>query len=158
MASQAEIAETLRVVGEAEGAFRSRWRMSTLKRVDAELHQMLLEQIDLYSEDLMGGEQAPLQEQAAAMVRGWAAACRAMETQPDDAYLVGLDWATKTQVVISDSKQSFDLVKASAHPECVLVAMSPEEVARLVGGNRMARSVKQHFADAEILEPQSAVA
>lgn len=163
------VAECLAIVAPAEVAFRSRWRMSTLERVDAELHGLLCEQIDLYSTALISGSADELREQSGAMVRGWAAGCRKMEGVkddgqrrsssgagvgtadgiPHDAYLTGLDWETKTRVVISDSKQSIQHVP---HREGVRVlVVSPDEVARLFGGLGIVSLTKDTFPNAELI-------
>ena len=137
-------------VAPAEAAFRSRWRMSTLERCDKDLHDRLVEQIDLYSTALINASTDELREQSAAMVRGWAAACRCMEGQPDDAYLTGLDWESKTRVVISNSKQSVDHVKAE--PGVRVVAVSPDEIAKLFGRMGVVSLAKATFPDAEIVD------
>ena len=146
------VAECMAMVGQSEAAFRSRWRMSTLERVDKELHDLLCEQVDLYSTELISGTTNDLREQSAAMVRGWSAAVRCMEGSgdPDDAYLTGLDWETKTRVVISNSKQSIEHVKAEDGVR--LVAVSPDEVAKLFGSLGIVSLTKQHFPDAELIE------
>lgn len=152
-ASPAVVAECLAMVAPAEAAFHSRWRLTTLERVDPELHQLLHEQIDLYSTALIAASADELREQSGAMVRGWRAACGVMEAQPHDAYLVGLDWATKTRVVISDQKQS--MAHVSGHEECRVVAVSPDEVAKLIGSLGIVALTKEHFPDAELTGFQS---
>jgi hypothetical protein len=148
-ASPVVVGECLAMVAPAEAAFHSRWRMSTLERCDSDLHQLLREQIDLYSTALIIGSAEELREQAGAMVRGWRAACGAMEAKPHDAYLVGLDWATKTRVVISDHKHS--IAHLSGHEECRVVAVSPDEVAKLIGSLGIIALTKEHFPDAELV-------
>lgn len=148
-ASAAIVAECMGMVAPAEAAFRSRWRMSTLERVDPELYGLLCEQIDLYSTELISGTAADLREHSAAMVRGWSAACRAMSKLPDDAYLTGLDWASKTRVVISDSKQSIQHVNPLEGVRTL--AVSPEEVAKLFGGLGIVSLTKATFPDAEVI-------
>jgi hypothetical protein len=149
-ASEAIIAECLAMVAPAEAAFRSRWRMTTLERVNKDLHDLLAEQIDLYSTALIAASADELREQAGAMVRGWVAACRAMETQPDDAYLTGLDWASRTRVVISNSKQSIDHVDAEDGVR--VLAVTPDEIAKLFGRMGVVSLTKQTFPDAEIID------
>lgn len=123
--------------------------MSTLERIDHELHGLLCEQNDLYSTALISGSTEELREQSGAMVRGWAAGCRAMEGQPADAYLTGIDWATKTRVVISDSKQSIQHVPHEAGVR--VLAVSPEEIAKLFGRMGVVSLVKDAFPDAEVI-------
>ena len=155
-ASAAVVAECLAMVARAEAAFRSRWRMSTLERIDKDLHGLLLEQIDLYSTAIIAASADELHEQSAAMVRGWAAACRCMEAQKHDAYLVGLDWPSRTRVVISESKQSIDHV---SYEEGVrVIAVSPAEVAKLFGSLGIISLTKETFPDSELVGVTAAVA
>ena len=148
-ASDKIVAECLALVAPAEAAFRSRWRMRTLERIDKDLHDRLAEQIDLYSTALISASADELQEQSGAMARGWAAGCRVMEQQPHDAYLVGLDWATKARVVISDQKQSIQHLPAIDGVRTL--AVSPEEVAKLFGGLGIVSLTKEVFPNAELL-------
>jgi hypothetical protein len=150
------VAECLAMVAPAETAFRSRWRLSTLKRVNPDLHQMLCEQIDLYDDALLRGSDADLKAQAEAMVRGWRAACSALEAplQADDAYFVGQDWESGTRVVISDCRQSVGRVQAikdqAGNPGKVIM-ITPDEVARMVAGLNMIAAAKSVFPDAEVI-------
>lgn len=145
------VAECLAMVAPAESAFRSRWRLSTLKRIDPELHARLIEQMDLYDASLVTGSDEETKEHAAAMVRGWRAACAALEAplQPDDAYLIGVDDSTGLQVVISDSKHSIARVQSLNGARVVMVC--PNEVARMVAGLNILAEAKSCFPDAEVL-------
>lgn len=136
-------------VAPAEAAFRSRWRMTTLERCDKELHDRLVEQCALYGSALISASTGELREQAAAMVRGWAAGCRAMEAQPHDAYFVGVDWASKTRVVISDQKQSIQHVPPQDGVRTL--AVSPEEVAKLFGSLVIVSLTKSTFPESEVI-------
>jgi len=153
-ASMAVVSECMALVAPAEAAFSSRWRLSTLERIDKALHARLLEQSELYNSEIIGGTADELREQSAAMVRGWAAACSRMEQEPHDAYLIGIDWPSRTQVVISDNKASLVAAKAKAHPDCRIVAIGPDEVAKLVGRMDIVAQTKAAFPDAEIIDIQ----
>lgn len=100
-------------VAEAAEAFESRWTLNALKRVDADLHQLFNEQQDLYHEALITGSDHEVEEQAAAMCRGWAAIARAMETAgaDDDAYLLGFHGGTGTRVAIGEQKHAIVRVR-----------------------------------------------
>lgn len=145
------VAECMAMVAPAESAFRSRWRLSTLKRIAPELHDLLVEQIGLYDHSLVTGSDADTKDHAAAMVRGWRAACAALESplQADDAYLVGVDWATGTRVVISDSKVSVARVQSLKGERVVM--LSPDEVARMFAGLNILAEAKSCFPDAEVV-------
>jgi hypothetical protein len=126
--------------------------MGTLRRVDADLHQAVVEQIDLYNTALVTGSDQEARLQAAAMVRGWRAACAALESPllPDDAYLVGFDPNTGTRVVVAEQQASIGRVQAVAGERVVMV--TPDEVARMVAGMTIIAEAKRLFPDAEIME------
>lgn len=153
-APAAVVAECLALVAPAEVAFRSRWRVSTLARINKDLHDRLAEQIDLYGSALISASTDELREQAGAMVRGWRAACQAMEAQPDDAYLIGLDWPSRLQVVISNSKQSIQHVEYRDGVR--VIAVTPEEIAKLFGRLGIVSLTKETFPDAEIIDAEQA--
>lgn len=144
-------ARCMAMVRPAETAYRSRWRLSTLQRVDADLHQMLIEQIDLYNTALVTGSDKEAQTQAEAMVRGWRAACAALEgpALPDDAYQVGFDLNTGTRVVIAEQSASIARIQRVAGERVLIV--TPDEVARMVAGMAVIAEAKQFFPDAEVL-------
>lgn len=145
------VAECLALVQPAETAFRSRWRLSTLARVDAELHAALVEQIDLYNAALVTGSRTDAREHSEAMVRGWRAACAALESPllPDDAYLTGFDAMTGTRVVIAEQQASIGRVQVIKGERVVVV--TPDEVAKLVAGMGLVAEVKKFFPDAELV-------
>jgi hypothetical protein len=146
------VGDALALVAPAETAFRSRWRLGTLKRIDADLHQALVEQIDLFETALVTGTDGEVRLQAEAMVRGWRAACAALESPllPDDAYFQGVDWTSGTRVVIAEQKGCVGRVQSIKGERVVLV--TPDEVARLVGGLGLLAECKSVFPDAEILQ------
>jgi len=146
------VAQCLALVAPAESAFRSRWRLSTLKRVNADLHQALSEQIDLYNQALITGSDKDCRIQSEAMVRGWRAACAALESPllPDDSYQVGMDYNTGTRVVIAEQKDSIARVQRIDGERVVMV--TPDEVARMVAGMGIFAEVKSLFPNAEILQ------
>lgn len=150
------VSRCLALVGPAESAFRSRWRLSTLARVNPELHQMLLEQIDLYNAAVVTGTDKEAQIQAEAMVRGWRAACATLEGPglPDDAYLMGFDHNTGTRVVVSDQLASVARIQSLAGERVVMV--TPDEVARMVAGMAVIAEAKQFFPDTEVMSLESA--
>lgn len=145
------VAQCLALVQPAESAFRSRWRLSTLQRVDADLHQALVEQISLYDNALVTGTDQECRIQSEAMVRGWRAACAALESPmlPDDAYQVGFDYNTGTRVVIAEQKASIARVQRVDGERVVMV--TPDEVARMVAGMGIFAEVKNLFPDTELL-------
>lgn len=145
------VTQCMEMVAPAETAYRSRWRLSTLKRVDADLHQALTEQIDLYNTALVTGSYAEARLQADAMVRGWRAACAKLESPalPDDAYQTGFDYNTGTRVVIAEQQASIARVQRVAGERVVMV--TPDEVARMVAGMGIFAEVKTLFPNAEIL-------
>jgi hypothetical protein len=145
------VGECLSLVRPAESAYRSRWRLGTLLRVNPDLHQMLVEQIDLYNTALVTGSDNEARAQAGAMVRGWRAACAALESPnlPDDAYQIGFDLNTGTRVVIAEQAASKARVQARNGERVIIV--TPDEVARMVAGMAVISEAKAFFPDAEVL-------
>ena len=139
------------MVAPAEAAFRSRWRLATLQRFDPELHQLLVEQIDLYDRAMVTGTDQEARDQAEAMVRGWRAAVSALESplQPDDAYLTGFDPSTNLVVVIAD--QCGSVARAQVSNGQRVLTVTPDEVAKLVAGMNLITSAKSLFPDAEVV-------
>lgn len=150
------VSECLALVAPAESAYRGRWRLSTLERLDPELYGLLVEQIDLFNMSLVTGTAAEARDHAAAMVRGWRAACAVLEAplQADDAYLTGFDSNTGTRVVVAEQLGAVARVQALAGERVVLV--TPDEVARMVAGMAIVAEAKRLFPDAEILGTQVA--
>ena len=138
-------------VAEAAQAFESRWTLAALKRADADLHRLFNEQQDLYHEALITGSDHEVEEQAAAMCRGWAAIARAMEAAgaEDDAYLLGFHGATGTKVAIGEQKHAIARVR-ELHGDKV-IWITPDEVAALVGGMELLKAAKGVFPDAEVI-------
>lgn len=151
MTKESVVSQCLAMVKPVEEVFRSRWRLSTLKRIDPELHGLLNEQIDLFESSLITGTDGETREQAAAMVRGWEAARRRLELepQPDDAYFAGYDEMTMTKVIIGPCTKSIARIQHIAGERLVMI--TPDEVARLIGGMGALVEVKAIFPDAEIL-------
>lgn len=145
------VAELMAMVGQAETAFRSRWRLATLQRLDPELHQLLLEQMSLYDRALVTGTDEDAREQANAMVRGWRAAVKALESplQTDDAYLTGWDPNTDTIVVIAECSGSG--ARAQVTKGRKIVVVTPDEVAKIVAGLNIVVQAKSLFPDAEVV-------
>ncbi|MET0364140.1 MAG: hypothetical protein ABW169_05760 [Sphingobium sp.] len=145
------VAKCLALVGPAENSFRSRWRMSTLARIDPDLHKLLEEQRALYDSALLKGSDAEAREQSEAMVRGWRAACQRMEAplQPDDSYMIGFDVMTGTKVCIAHHKGCHARAQQVEGQNVTL--MTPDEVAKLLGGVSTLQQVKAAFPDAEFV-------
>ncbi|EQB03903.1 hypothetical protein [Sphingobium sp. HDIP04] len=145
------VAQALSLVSPAEQAFKSRWRFSTLERIDADLAQAVNEQQALYDSALLKGSDADVRIQSEAMVRGWRAACQRMENplQPDDAYFVGFDVVTGTKVCIADHKGCQARAQQVEGQQVIFV--TPDEVARLMGGVSAITKIKGAFPDAEIM-------
>ncbi|MBT7612335.1 MAG: hypothetical protein HN577_03885 [Rhodospirillaceae bacterium] len=138
------------VAGAAE-AFESRWTLNALRRNDPDLHQIFGEQQDLYHEALIRGSDHEVEEQAAAMCRGWAAVARAMDAAEaeDDAYLLGCHGGTGTRVAIGEQKHAIARVR-ELHGDKI-IWITPDEVAALVGGMELLKAAKGVFPDAEVI-------
>jgi hypothetical protein len=149
--SASVVAQALALVTPAERAFKSRWRVSTLERIDSDLAQAVNEQQALYDSALLKGSDADVRLQSEAMVRGWRAACQRMEhpLQEDDAYFIGFDTQTGAKVCIADHKACAARAQ-QIHGEKVML-VTPDEVAKLMGGMTALTQIKGAFPDAEFM-------
>lgn len=145
------VGELMMLVAPAEAAFRCRWRLQTLERVDKDLHDRLIEQQALYDRALITGPDSEARDQAAAMVRGWRAAVAALESplRPDDSYMVGFDNRTHIAVVIAEQPGSQARVQVRDGQKVITV--TPDEVAKIVAGLSVVMEAKGLFPDAEVV-------
>jgi hypothetical protein len=140
------------LVSDAARAFESRWTLRALWRVDPDLHAMFLEQQALWNQALVAGSDAEIEEQTAAMCRGWAAITRRLveAEAPDDAYLLGRCPKTGLAVAIGDQLAAMDRVR-ELHGEQI-VWLTPAEVATLLAGTQALAELRQVFPGAEIID------
>lgn len=146
-----DIPAVMRRVSESAAPFESRWTLQALQRVDGELHEALLDQQSLYHAALVTGTVEDVEEQSAAMCRGWTAATRAMEAAgvADDAYLLGFHSGTGTRVAIGEQKQAIARVR-DLHGRRI-IWITPDEVAALIAGLETIKTAKSLWPDAEII-------
>jgi hypothetical protein len=113
-------------VAAAAVAYEARWSYAALRRVDAELLSRFDEQKALYWDAVASGDEAAVAEQSGGMVRAYQAITRAMEAQPDDAYVVGQDPRTGLKIAIGSR-----VAPATRLPDGV-VYLTADEVAMLL--------------------------
>lgn len=152
--SDARLNQIMRDVSDAAALFESRWTFRALRRVDGELHDLLVEQQALYHEALVTADMRELEVQAAAMIRGWKAVTARMESAgvEDDAYWLGLDSRTGTKVAIGNARQAVARVR-EMHGEQV-IWITPDEVAAMVAGLeniKAVEAVKRMWPTAEVI-------
>lgn len=124
-------------------SFESRWTLGALHRVDAELYRRLLEQRSLYNTAAVTGSQSEVEKHAAAMCRGWQAACRAMEQAgvSDDAYMLGR--CRETGTVVAIGQQRAGAARAvEVHGEDV-IWVTPDEVAQVFANLQAFRPIAE---------------
>lgn len=139
-------------VGDAARAFEKRWTLATLRRVDPQLHALLIEQQADWHASLLTGDVPYLVDQTSAMCRGWAAAVKALETreQPEDAFLVGM--YQDFTVIISEQRQDLGELKKRMGTDQVVVVTPDEVAAMVVGLGDTVKAVKDLWPEAEIFE------
>ncbi len=144
-----DIVAVMRRVSDAAAPFESRWTLTALHRTDPELHDRLLDQQGLYHQALVTGEADDVEEQSAAMCRGWAAVTRVMEAASvaDDAYVLGFHAGTR--VAIGEQKHAIARVR-ELHGTPV-IWITPDEVAALVAGLEAIKTAKSLWPDAETI-------
>lgn len=149
------VEQMMRCVGEAASAFESRWTMRALKRVDADLYEAIDDQLSMFHEALLKGEDSEIREHGEAMCRGWVAAVSKMEqlNEPDDAVMLGQDSKTGMVVAIGNQKAATQRVR-ELHGERV-VFLTPDEVASMFAGMQIVAKVKALWPGAEIEEVRS---
>ena len=147
-----DIPAVMHRVSEAAVPFETRWTMRALQRVDPELHDRFADQQGLYHDALITGDAVEVEEQSAAMCRGWVAVTRAMEAAavPDDAYVLGFHSATGTRVAIGDQKQAIARVRQMHGDQVVWI--TPDEVAALIAGLETLKAAKALWPDAEVIQ------
>jgi hypothetical protein len=153
--SAAHISKWLGQVSDAALPFERRWTWLALRRVNPDIAKRLHEQRGLFDQACVTGTVDEVEEQGAALCRGYAAAVRALEAsgEADDAYLIGQDSATGLKVAIGQQKAALDRVR-EVHGERV-VWVSPDEVAKLMASVEQFKfvgAVKRLFPGAEVID------
>lgn len=122
-------------VSTAAAAFEARWTILSLGRVDPSLADRLREQRDLFNAAVVTGTAEQVEVHGAAMCRGYAAACGALEQAgaPDDAYVLGSDPATGVRVAIGVQRAAAARVR-EVHGEGV-IWLTPDEVAAMMAAS-----------------------
>jgi hypothetical protein len=145
------VEQMLAQTGTAAAAFESRWTMHALQRVDADLHQAVEEQQQLFHVMLLLGDEKQIKEHGEAMCRGWAAAVARMEQhkEPDDSYLLGFDPKTGTKIAIAEQRSASARVR-DLHGERIIF-LTPDEVAAMFAGLQTVATVKALWPGAEIM-------
>lgn len=139
---------------DAARTFEQRWTWLHLRRVDPALATLLQEQRDLFDHATLVGSPGEIEQQGAALVRGWQAACKAMEQSGDDdsAYVIGRDPVSGLTVAIGNSKASADRVVELHGGEAIHI--TADEVATMfasVEGFKSIGAIKQRFPGAEVI-------
>lgn len=155
------LTQWLRLVTEAAGAFEGRWSWRALRRCHPDLAAALTDQRNLFDAACVIGTPRDIAEHGGGMVRGYAAAIRAMEAaeEPDDAYQIGVCPETGVRVAIGTQKAAAIRIAQLYGPGVPL--LSPDEVAALVGLGadtmNFAVKVKQLFPGAELGEIRKSI-
>ena len=144
-----DIAAVMRRVSEAAAPFESRWTLRALQRFDTDLHDRLVDQQQLYHQALIMGGANDVEEQSAAMCRGWAAVTRVMEAGaiPDDAYLLGDHAGTRVAI----GEQTHAIARVRDLYGARVIWITPDEVAALVAGLEAFKTAKALWPDAETI-------
>lgn len=154
MSAPAAVRHWVGEVGKAALPFESRWTGLALRRVDAGLAQRLHEQRRLFDEACLLGTASEIEDQGAAMCRGYQAAERRMVDAgaEDDAYMLGSDPQTGLKIAVGVQAAALERVR-SIHGQDV-VWITPDEVACLmasVEAFKFVGAVKQFFPGAEVV-------
>ena len=140
----------LRKVSETAALFETRWTLASLKRVNANLHEALEDQLAMFHESLVTGEDENIIYYGEGMCRGWWQATIEMEKAgvEDDAYLIGQ--FGQTVVAIGRQARRPERVR-ELHGKNV-IWVTPREVAALVSKVSLFDEVKALWPDAELID------
>lgn len=141
-------------VSRAASGFESRWTWLALRRVDDDLGRRLFEQRGLFDEACVVGDASEIEEQGAALCRGYVAAIQRLVASdaPDDAYQLGSDPLTGMKVAIGVQQAARDRVRELHGSEVIWI--TPDEVAVLmssVESFKALKAVKQVFPGCEVI-------
>lgn len=155
MANESYIAGWMSKVSEAAMSFESRWTMRALRRVSADMHEAMTDQLALYHEALVTGQKREVDEHAAATIRGYVAVTGVMQAagEPDDAYVLGFDARTGTRIAIGDQKACIARVREVHGAKVVWI--TADECAALfaqVEGFKTISAIKNLFPGTEIVD------
>lgn len=142
-------------ISAAAGTFEARWTMIGLRRHDHDLAVALHEQKEMFAEVCAIGDMNEMQIHGASLVRGYAAAVKAMEAAqiPDDSYLLGVCPTTGFKVAIGVQKAARKRVVELYGQDVVMI--SPDEVATLMASSEAfmtVAAIKKKFPGAEVVE------
>jgi len=136
-------------------AFEARWTFLALRRVDADIAERLFEQRSRYDRACMTGTADEIEEEGAALCRGYVAAVAALQAASveDDAYLVGRCPLTGITVAISGQRAAVVRVRELYGDE--VIWLTPDEIATLVASGEQFKAiatVKRKFPGAEVID------
>jgi len=147
-------------VNEAKAKFEGRWMMLSLRRIDKELYENLMEQIAIFDEMSITGTAEDVEEHGEATLRGFTAAIKAMEkkNKDDDAYMLGCCPTTGLKIAIGAAKGSVKRIQEVYGQDVVF--FSPDELATIIAfrgdverkGIVFIEAVKQHWPGAEMVK------
>lgn len=142
-------------VSDAAANFERRWTRATLERVDRDVAQRLGIQRGLFNTACFMGTPSQIEQEGAALVRGYGVAVEACEgiDAVDDAYLIGRDEATGTMVAIGWQRAALDRVREQYGDDAVW--MTPDDCVRLLVGNeafKVLREARRHWPGAELID------
>jgi hypothetical protein len=140
-------------VNEVMERYERRWALSSLGRVDRELHDLLVEAMAKFYRAIDDEAATGIRLQAETAAKGWEAAIKVMSTaQPSgSSYLLGRCRKTGTTIAISDQKLATEEAKKNHGPDVVLFA--PDELVELLAGTpgfRILAETKRRFPGSEI--------
>lgn len=135
---------------EAARQFEQRWMRETLKRLDPGLAEAVQEQAEMLRAAVELKSDHEVTVHAAAMLRGWAAATKAMQLAgiAEDGVLIG-EFGGITVAVGRQETVPSELVERYGKE---LAYLRPREVAAMYMHYRQAQDVKVLWPDAEIIE------
>src|SRR6266550_1584675 len=119
-------------VNDAKAKFEGRWMMLSLCRVNEELYNNLMDQIDIFDDVSITGTAEDIEEHGEATLRGFEVATKVMEKSAleDDAYVMGQCHLTGLKIAIGSAKGSTKRIREIHGQDVVFI--SPDEIATMI--------------------------
>lgn len=143
----------LQKASEAAALFESRWTMNALLREAPDLHEAIEDQLSMFHESLVTGEDKDIIEHGEAMCRGWAAAIVAMEKSGIAIDALHIGQFGDVTIVVGRQQKAPQWFREQYGDE--VVWLTPREVAAMFFQIRHVQEVKRLWPDAEIAEVRS---
>ncbi|MCK1671074.1 hypothetical protein [Bradyrhizobium sp. 150] len=140
-------------VNEAALVFEARWTRSALRNFDSKLADAFALALSQYEAATTSGSSTEIDNAGTRLVRAYGVITARLTAAavPDDAYMIGRDPATNTEIIIASVPAAAERAREQGHRFAKW--FSPDEIATIIGLDARAKkiaAVKAAFPGAEI--------